>query len=70
MKTGKSIVDLAIELERQSKAKFDYIADTRVLAMTDAGELAIKNDSYEELTITDHAHTQIAQGSIPLWQKH
>ncbi len=60
MKTGKSIVELAIELERQSKAKADYIADTRVLAMTDAAELAINNDSHEELTITDHAHTQIA----------
>ena len=62
MKNGKSIVELAIELERQSKAKADYIADTRVLSMTDySGKLAIKNDSYEELTITDHAHTQIAQ---------
>ena len=60
MKTGKSIVELAIELERQSKAKADYIADTRVLAMTDAGELAINSNSCEELTITDHAHTQIA----------
>lgn len=33
MKTGKSLIELATEIERQSKAKVDYIADTRKLEM-------------------------------------
>lgn len=34
MKTGKSLVELATELERQNNAKRDFIADTRVLQFT------------------------------------
>lgn len=60
MKSGKSIVELAIELERQSKVKVDYLANTRVLEMTDTTQLAINNDTPQELAITEHAHTQIA----------
>ncbi len=33
MKSGRSLVDLAAELERQSKSKRDFIADTRKLSM-------------------------------------
>ncbi len=61
MKTGKSLVEMAQELERQSEAKKDYIADTRVLEMTPAGELALQNGSRHEFPVTDHAHNQIAQ---------
>jgi len=60
MKNSKSLVELAIELERQSQAKTDYIVDTKVLEMTPNGSLTINNDSAQEFPITDHAHTQIA----------
>jgi len=61
MKTGKTLVEMAQELQRQSEAKRDYIADTRVLEMSPAGELALENGSRHEFPVTDHAHSQIAQ---------
>jgi len=63
MKTGKTLVEMAQELQRQSEAKKDYIADTRVLEMSPAGELALENGSRHdhEFPVTDHAHSQIAQ---------
>jgi len=33
MKSGRTLVELATELERQSKSKKDYIADTRRLSL-------------------------------------
>ena len=60
MKTGKTLTELAMELERQSQSVKDYIADTRVLEMTPTGELALENDTRHELPVTDHAHSQIA----------
>jgi len=60
MKTGKSLTELAMELERQSSAKTDYIANTSALEMTPNGELTIESDSHQEFPITAHAHTQIA----------
>lgn len=61
MKTGKTLVELAQELERQSEAKKDFIADTRVLQMTSDGELALENGTRHEFPVSDHAHGQIAQ---------
>ncbi len=60
MKTGKTLTELAMELERQSTAKKDFIASTEVLEMTDTGELALESDTTHEFPITDHAHSQIA----------
>jgi len=60
MKTGKSLTELAMELERQSSAKTDYIANTSALEMTPNGNLAIQGDSHQEFPITAHAHAQIA----------
>lgn len=60
MKTGKTLTELAMELERQSQARKDYIADTRVLEMTPTAELTLANESFQEFPITDHAHSQIA----------
>ncbi len=60
MKTGKSLTELAMELERQSSAKTDYIANTLALEMTPNGNLAIEGDSHQEFPITAHAHAQIA----------
>ncbi len=61
MKTGKTLVEMAQELQRQSEAKQDFIADTRVLEMTPAGDLVLENGIRHEFPVTDHAHSQIAQ---------
>jgi len=60
MKSGKTLSELALELERQAESKKDYIASTEVLEMTDAGEIAIDGDTRQEFAVTDHAHSQIA----------
>jgi hypothetical protein len=61
MKTGKTLVQLATELERQSQAKKDFVASTAVLEMTPEGELALESDTASnEFPVTDHCHTQIA----------
>jgi hypothetical protein len=39
MKNGKSLVELAIELERQSNAKQDFVASTETMEMTNDGHL-------------------------------
>lgn len=57
MKTGKSIIELAQEIQRQADAKKDFVADTREIHMTDAARLAIGAD--ESFTINEHAHRQI-----------
>lgn len=61
MKTGKTLVQLATELERQSTAKKDFVASTAVLEMTPEGELTLESDTTSnEFPVTDHCHTQIA----------
>ncbi|PSB00471.1 hypothetical protein [Merismopedia glauca] len=37
MKSGKTLVELATEIQNQAQAKRDYIADTRTLELTDVG---------------------------------
>lgn len=61
MKTGKSLIEMAQELQRQSEAKKDFIADTKVLELTPTGELALENGTRHQFPVTDHAHSQIAQ---------
>ncbi len=60
MKSGKTLSELALELERQAESKKDYIASTEVLEMTDTGEIALDGDTRQEFAVTDHAHSQIA----------
>ena len=38
MKTGKTLQQLAVELERQQKAKRDFVLGTQNMAMSDAAE--------------------------------
>jgi hypothetical protein len=63
MKTGKSIVELAQEIERQAAAKKDYVADTRKLQMVvpDGGgvKLSLMNGARTEFAIGPTAHRQI-----------
>jgi len=63
MKNGKTIVELANEIQRQSEAKKDFIADTREMNFThdDVDDKFVvdvpKQGSFD---ITPHAHRQIA----------
>lgn len=69
MKNGKSLVELAQELERQSNSKKDFVASTEIIAMTDDSQLTIEANSNDTLdfSLTEVAHTQIAQRlNIPL----
>ncbi len=42
MKTGRTLTEMAQALEAQQAQKKDYVADTRALEMTPAGQLAIQ----------------------------
>ena len=59
MKTGKTLTEMAQALEAQQTQKKDFVADTRALAMTPTGQLAISNGTTQEFAITPHAHRQI-----------
>ncbi|PSB00853.1 hypothetical protein [Merismopedia glauca] len=60
MKSGKTLVELATEIQNQAQAKRDYIADTRTLELTDTGELVIDIEQPQVLRVTEHTHDQIA----------
>lgn len=57
MRTGKTIVELATEIQRQQAAKKDYLVDTRALVMTDTAGLTFADHA---LTVGGTAHDQIA----------
>ncbi|NJM99731.1 MAG: DUF932 domain-containing protein, partial [Phormidesmis sp. RL_2_1] len=66
MKTGCTLTEMAQTLEAQQSQKKDYIADTRSLEMTPAGQLAmaqpakgITNGATHTFDISPHAHQQI-----------
>ena len=59
MKTGRTLTEMAQALEMQQALKKDYVADTRALEMTDAGQLAISGSSAQPFDLTPHAHRQI-----------
>ena len=64
MKTGKSLTELAVEIERQRATKHDYIADTRTLElMASAGAAAPLMLSFGGTTmpLRAHAHNQIGE---------
>lgn len=63
MKTGKTLVEMATELERQAESKRDYIADTRRMIVTpDAKSMALDGvaNLSDALQLTDVAHKQLA----------
>lgn len=65
MKTGKSLTQLAQELERRAANKIDMVADTRQLHMTDDAQLSIREGaiartSDKTLPVNKIAHNQIA----------
>lgn len=66
MKTGKSIVELAAELERQQASKKDYLADTRRLKLElTNGDLVLQGVN-GGMAVRDTAHAQFANSlNIP-----
>jgi hypothetical protein len=78
MKTGKTLIELATEVQRQAEAKKDYVASTKDMKVvvpdgdfsrTPDGrvKLELGGKSGELLDIGDTAHSQIAtQADIPL----
>ncbi|MBX3490865.1 hypothetical protein [Parvibaculum sp.] len=70
MKTGRNIVDLAKELQRQAESKKDIVAPTSLLAMTPDASLSIRMSSEtslgEVVPVGQTAHRQIGTKlSIP-----
>lgn len=67
MKQGKSIVELAEELQRRANAKVDFVAPTKKVHMVPtadsaghvAQQLVIDSDDSHVYDITDHTHRQI-----------
>lgn len=62
MKTGRSLGDLAAEIERQSQTKRDYVAPTTALAMVpDGKEVAIEMRETGRYGVNSLAHGQIQE---------
>lgn len=58
MQAGKSIVELAKEIEYRASIKKDYVADTREVSLqTDGTHLTVGEQ--QGLTLTEHSHRQI-----------
>ena len=61
MKIGRSLPELAAEVQRQSKAKRDFVANTKTLAvLPQDGGLDVVLDGHGTFTVGDIAHGQIA----------
>jgi len=62
MKTGLSLVEMATELERQSKAKKDYQITNARVGMLEDGSIGLKttDSGMMELGVSEYAHGQIA----------
>lgn len=60
MRQGRDIVELADELQRQQKAKRDFVADTRALAMSEDGS-QLEGLNGRNCGISSLAHEQIGQ---------
>jgi hypothetical protein len=60
MKTGRSLTELAQEIQRQAESKADFIANTRQLQMLEDGK-TLALESQGEFPVTDLALTQIGE---------
>jgi hypothetical protein len=64
MKAGRSLMELASEIERQAKSKRDFVANSAALTLSDDGKNLAVGDS--DFGVTDICHGQIAsQLGIP-----
>jgi len=81
MKAGKTLTELAVELERQQDTKHDYLSDTRNVRMEQDGQTLVLDDKASDFDrllqkptaavfeglATRHAHQQIASRiNIPM----
>lgn len=60
MKQGKSLVDLARQLEDIKQNSKDYLVPATKLSMNDSGQVEFTNGKRIEVKPTSHAHSQIA----------
>src|SRR3990167_7362492 len=63
MKNGRSIVELATEIERQAKSKRDFIASTKELTFSAENAMRparLKVNGHGEFDVTNVCHEQIA----------
>jgi len=61
MKLGKTLTELAQEIERTKTQKRDYVADARAVTMSpDTNELQFEGTVSEP---TDHCHRQLARAA-------
>lgn len=65
MRQGRSISDLAMELDRQHKAKADYVLETPQIRLrpgegSNKGQVEISTPAIPTAVITEHCHRQIA----------
>lgn len=58
MKSGRTLTEVAQELERQLQSKKDYVADSRRLMLRPTGKVDV--EGIGEFGVTHHAHAQIA----------
>jgi len=69
MKVGKSIIELATELQRRAGAKSDYVASAQSLTMTESGSdliIAGASAGASGYALSSHAHNQIgAWAGVP-----
>jgi hypothetical protein len=60
MKKGKTLTELARELDRQLESREDYVADTRNLTLKANGSTRLEIAGVGEYGVTPHTHGQIA----------
>lgn len=60
MKTGRTLTQLAAEIERRRDAKRDFVAHRSQLSLTAGNHLNIVKDGPETFPLTDYAHGQLA----------
>jgi len=60
MKLGRSLTELATEIQRQAQSKADFIANTRQLRMLEDGK-TLALESQGEFSVTDLALSQIGE---------
>lgn len=64
MKSGRSLSELAVEIERRENAKRDFVAETRNLSVIDppsGGPLALHLQGFGAFGMTDHFHRQLGR---------
>ena len=71
MKTGKTLSQLAAEIERQHETKRDYVANLDAVTMVaQGGEPRLAVEGTGNFGVTEIAHNQIAGPPLPTCRLH